>query len=207
MKTKKLVTLFLALALVSAVFAPAALAAGGFDKSVFENSTKCTKSGFSWNLIGGYSVEFAEAVVKVRAMLFDNYVTEGWGPELRVEFYNRLYKDYDEVTAFRASVDDVIYSFEKLDYNGDEDIHGGSAFGGTVFPAFMQDILECRNVSFQIDHIDPFGVKETASIDHVHTGDLSDLQEMAKYLIRSKAFTTNTSPEWNDEYYGASIRK
>ena len=42
-------------------------------------------------------------------------------------------------------------------------------------------------------------------IEHVHTGDLSNLIEMAKYLSQSNAWKTDKDPEGNDEYYGAYI--
>ncbi len=202
---KRVITLLLALVLAFCVFGRMALAAGGFDKSVFENSTKFEKSGFDWSLIGGYEKQFMEARIKVRAFLGSTYVSKGWGPELRIEYYNNSFKDYDEVSAFRASLDGVIYSFENLSYNDDPDIHGGYLFGGTVYQKFMADLLDVKDVSFQFVHTDPAGETTTSTIDHVHTGDLSNLQEMAKYLIRSKAFSTDTDPEGNDEYYGASI--
>ncbi len=205
---KKTVALVLVLVLALSIIGTPALAAGSFDKSIFENSTKFSRFGFgSWSLIGGYAQPFVEGKISVTAMLFDSYVSEGWGPELRISFYDNYYERYDEVTAFKASVDDVIYSFDKLAYNDDEEIHAGYCFGGKVYEAFMKDILECKNVMFLISHTDVYGDSSDAVIEHVHTGDLSDLQDMAKYLIRSNAFGTDTDPAGNDSYYGASIIK
>ena len=205
---KRIVSALLVLVFVFSVIGSSALAAGGFDKTVFENSTKFTKFGFgNWKLVGGYEKSFAEADVKVRAMLFDTYVKEGWGPELRVEYYDTQHRCYDEVTAFKASVDEVIYSFDKLEYNDDEEVHGGSAFGGTVYEAFLKDILDCRDVIFLITHIDYEGDSIDSVIEHVHSGDLSNLQVMSKYFAQSKAFTTDNDPEGHDEQYGASISK
>ena len=182
------------------------MAAGGFDKSVFENSRKFSRFGFgNWSLIGGYEKSFVEADIKVRAFLFDNYVKEGWGPELRIEFYDTKHNRYDEVTAFKASVDGVIYSWDKLDYNSDADVHGGYAFGGRVFEAFMADIIYSSDVMFLITHTDWEGDSIDSVIEHVHTGDLSNLIEMAKYLSQSNAWKTDKDPEGNDEYYGAYI--
>ena len=202
---KKLISVFLVLVLVFTAVGTTALAASKFDRSIFENSTKFSKEGFGWKLIGGYTKRFAEGTVYVRAMLFDNYIKQGWGPELRVEFYNPGIRDYEEVTAFRANVDDTLYSFENLVYDSSEDVHGGSAFGGTVYPAFLEAIIDAKNVAFQIDYEDMYGRTKTLTIEHVHTGDLSDLKDMAGYLFRSKAFSVDTDPEGNDKYYGASI--
>ncbi len=203
---KKLISVFLVLALVFAAAGTTALAASSkFDRSIFENSTKFSKDGFGWKLIGGYVERFNEGTVSVRAMLFDNYIKQGWGPELRVEFYNPGIRDYEEVTAFRANVDDVLYSFDNLEYNDAEDVHGGSVFGGTVYPAFLQAIIDAKNVAFQIEYEDMYGRTNTLTIEHVHTGDLSELKDMATYLFRSKAFSVDTDPEGNDKYYGASI--
>ena len=203
---KRLISAILVLIFVLSLISTSALAAGGFDKSVFENSTKFTRFGFgNWKLIGGYEKQFVEGTVRVRAMLFDNYVKEGWGPELRVEFYDSYYKYYDEVTAFKASVDGVIYSFDNLVYDDSEDVHGGSAFGGKVFEAFMKDIVDCKDVMFMITHTDFEGDSYDSVIEHVHSGDLSNLQDMSKYLIRSNAFKTDTDPTGNDKYYGAHI--
>ena len=202
---KKLLSAFLVLVFILSLISVSALAAGSFDKSVFENSRKFSKEGFGWKLIGGYEKKFAEARISVRTMLFDNYVTQGWGPELRVEYYDYLYKDYDEVTGFKASVDGVIYSFDNLQYDDSEDVHGGSVFGGTVYQAFMKDILDCKDVMFQITHTDAGGDTYTSTIEHVHSGDLSPLQEMAKYLMKSNAFSTDSNPAGNDSYYKASI--
>ena len=203
---KKLVSVFLVLAIVFSAVGASALAAGSFDKSVFENSTKFSKEGFGWKLIGGYSQRFTQGTVWVRAMLFDYYITNGWGPELRVEFYDPGIRDYVEVKAFRANVDDVLYSFEKLQYDDSEDVHGGSVFGGKVYPAFLRAIMEAKHVAFQIDYEDIYGITNTLTIEKVHTGDLSDLKDMANYLFRSKAFSADTDPDGNDRYYGASIK-
>ncbi len=205
---KRLISSLLVLVFIFSVVSSSALAAGGFDKTVFENSTKFTKFGFgNWKLIGGYEKSFVEGDVKVRAMLFDNYVKEGWGPELRIEFYDTQHKRYDEVTSFKASVDEVIYSFDKLEYNDDEDVHGGSVFGGSVYQAFMKDILDCKDVIFLITHTDWEGDSIDSVIEHVHSGDLSNLQIMSKYFIDSNTWKTDSDPEGNDEYYGASISK
>ena len=205
---KRLISALLVLIFVLSLIGTSAMAAGGFDKTVFENSTKFTKFGFgNWKLIGGYEKSFVEADVKVRAMLFDNYVKEGWGPELRIEFYDTQHRCYDEVTAFKASVDEVIYSFDNLVYDDSEDVHGASVFGGTVYEAFMKDILECRDVIFLITHTDYEGDSIDSVIEHVHSGDLSNLQVMSKYFAQSKAFSTDKDPEGHDEKYGASISK
>ena len=203
---KRMISALLVLVFVLSLIGTSAMAAGGFDKSVFENSRKFSRFGFgNWSLIGGYEKSFQGADVKVRAFLFDNYVSEGWGPELRIEFYDTNHKRYDEITAFKASVDGVVYNFDKLDYNDDPDVHGGYAFGGRVYQAFMADIIYSSDVMFLITHTDWEGDSIDSVIEHVHTGDLSNLIEMAKYLSQSNAWKTDSDPDGNDEYYGAYI--
>lgn len=201
---KKRIFTFLAMILVFSLISSSALAAGNFNKSVFENSRKYSQDGFGWKLIGGYEKKFVEAKVSVRAMLFDTYVTNGSGPELRVEYYDTLYNYYAEVTGFTASIDGKVYSFDNLVYHDDDDVHGGSVFGGTVFKEFMKDILNCKKIMFKITYLDAGDVC-TATIEHVHSGDISPLQDMAKYLIKSNAFSTDNDPEGHDKKYGASI--
>ena len=203
---KRLISALLVLVFVLSLISTSAMAAGGFDKSVFENSRKFSRFGFgNWSLIGGYEKSFVGADIKVRAFLFDNYVKEGWGPELRIEFYDTKHNRYDEVTAFKASVDGVVYCWDSLDYNNDADVHGGYAFGGKVFEAFMTDIIYSKDVMFLISHTDFEGDSIDSVIEHVHSGDLSNLIEMGKYLSQSNAFKTDKDPESNDDYYGAYI--
>ena len=69
----------------------------------------------------------------------------------------------------------------------------------------MADIIYSSDVMFLITHTDWEGDSIDSVIEHVHTGDLSNLIEMAKYLSQSNAWKTDKDPEGNDEYYGAYI--
>ena len=65
---KRLISALLVLVFVLSLIGTSAMAAGGFDKSVFENSRKFSRFGFgNWSLIGGYEKSFVEADIKVRA--------------------------------------------------------------------------------------------------------------------------------------------
>ncbi len=200
---KKTISALLAVVLVTAILAGSASAAGSFNKSVFQNSTKFTQRGSSWSLIGGYEKHYSNAQIAVYALLFDDYISGGYGPELRVIYYNPTYDSFDEVVAFRVEVDGVVYSFDNMFY--DESSGTSSIFGCSVYQKFMNDILDLSEASFQIDHITPAGECYTSTENHIHTGELSDLMDMAKYLITSKAFSVVEDPERMDDLFEASI--
>lgn len=200
---KKLISLALCLVLLLSVSVPCAFAAGKFDKSVFQNSTKFTQDTFSdWNLQGHYIKNYSNARIMVYSLLFNNYVDEGWGPELRVYYYDPALKMNCQVTAFRAKVNDTLYCFDNL---GQGNNNGGYVFGGTVQEAFFRALLNVKSCAFQFEYEDPSGGTITAWDNHIHTGELSELIDMAKYLIQSNAFSIDPDPKASDTFYGAYI--
>ena len=59
---KRMISALLVLVFVLSLIGTSAMAAGGFDKSVFENSRKFSRFGFgNWSLIGGYEKSFQGA--------------------------------------------------------------------------------------------------------------------------------------------------
>ena len=203
---KKQISVLLAILLAFAVLVVPASAAEGFDKSVFESSRKFQKNGEFWSLAGNYVDRSTGCMINVSAYLSSTYVSEGWGPELRVQLKNISQNRYDTVTAFIAKVNGIEYAFENLAYNDHTAIQGGYLFGGNVYYQMIKELANVRSASFQVVHTDAEGKSVTTSIDHVHTGELSDLQSVAKYLISSNAFFTDKNPDENDLRYGAVIR-
>ena len=64
---KKLISFLLCVVLLAALSLPGAGAAGKFDKSVFQNSTKYTQDSFSdWNLQGHYIKQYFVPLISAR---------------------------------------------------------------------------------------------------------------------------------------------
>ena len=200
---KRFVSLLISLAFVFCIFGTAALAAGSFDKSVFENSTKFTTDGFrDWNIQGRYKNAYTNATIEVYSLLFSDYVTEGWGPELRAYFYDPAMEMYCQVTAFRANINGTLYCFDSMGEGSDG---SGYVFGGKVQEELFKALLNLKSAAFQFEYIDAVGDTHTVWDDHIHTGELSELVDMAKYLIKSNAFSIDPDPEESDAFYGAYI--
>ena len=201
---KKLISLLLCLALLAALPLTAAEAAGSFDRSAFENSTKYSRqSNGEWNIQGHYIKQYSNARIMVYSLLFSDYVTEGWGPELRVFYFDPATQMYNQVTGFRADVNGTVYCFDNM---GPGNNGAGYAFGGTVQEAFFRALLNAKTVSFEIDYINAAGEHRTGWDDHIHTGELSELIDMAKYLIKSNAFTIDQDAKGSDKLFGAYIQ-
>ncbi len=200
---KKLIVLLFAAIFLLAVPFSYADAVGSFDKSVFQNSTKFTTDGFrDWNIQGRYKNVYTNATIEVYSLLFSDYVTEGWGSELRAYFYDPAMEMYCQVTAFRANINGKLYCFDSMGEGSDG---SGYVFGGKVQEEFFKALLNLKSAAFQFEYIDAVGDTHTVWDDHIHTGELSELVDMAKYLIKSNAFTIDPDPEESDSYYGAYI--
>ena len=201
---KKLISFLLCVVLLAALSLPGASAAGKFDKSVFQNSTKYTQDSFSdWNLQGHYIKQYSNARIMIYSLLFSNYVDEGWGPELRVYYYDPATRENFQVTGFRADINGTKYCFDNLGWGNNG---AGYVFGGTVQDAFFKALLNVKTASFEFEYIDLAGNHMTGWDTHIHTGELSDLIDMGKYLIKSNAFSIDPNPKSSDSDYSASIK-
>ena len=201
---RKLIALLLCMVMLAAMPLSMAEAAGSFDKSVFTNSTKYTeRSSREWNIQGHYIKQYSNARIMVYSLLFSNYVDEGWGPELRVLYFDPATQMYNQVTGFRATVNGTTYCFEDMGYGNEG---SGYVFGGTVQEAFFKALLNVKTVSFEIDYINTAGDHRTGWDDHIHTGELSELIDMAKYLLKSNAFSIDPNPTASDKDYSAYIQ-
>lgn len=176
-----------------------------FDKSAVTGSDLYSYDKFSkeWNVGGSYIKEYRDATVAVSLLLWDTYVDEGWGPELRITYFDKENKCYDRVTAFRAIVGETMYSFEDLKKGSNN--NSGFAFGGNVMKELMNALISGKEVAFQLDHTDTFGSGWTSTIDPVSYTDLSELIEMAKLMEKSHAWDIDVTPMLSDESVQATM--
>ncbi len=178
-----------------------------FDVSVLQGSSSFDQRGEYWSIAGefsGMADGYSEAVT-VGAYLSSTYISEGWGPELRVSLKKNAGNVFCEVTAFRATVNGIPFHFEQLAYNGSPTIHAGYLFGGNIYRQFLEEMCAVKSASFRIDYTEPDGTAKTATIDHVHTGELGKLSKAANELMNADAFSADTDPDGNDALYGASV--
>ena len=202
---KTILTILAVLILFSGTGCPAF--AGGFDVSALESSSSFDQRGDYWSIGGEFSgmADGASEAVAVGAYLSSTYVSEGWGPELRITLKKNAGNVFCEVTAFRATVNGIPFRFEKLAWNGSPTIHAGYLFGGTVYRQFLEEMRAVKSASFQFDYTEPDGTEKTAEIVHVHTGGLGKLARVADELLTADAFSADADPEGNDALYGASV--
>lgn len=199
---KKFLCVLLAMVLMCTAFAAVA-EAPAFDKSKLTGSELYSYDRFSkeWNIQGSYVKEYRDAQVRVALIVFDSFVEDGVGPELRVRFFDKETQQYDEVTAFRAVVGDKIFCFEEL-FPGD---NSGSVYGGNVLKEFCTALISGQEIAFQIDHTDKYGSSWTGTIDPVDRTALADLIEMAILLRDSNAWSIVQNPEYWDLLFGATM--
>ena len=178
-----------------------------FDVSALQNSSSFDQRGDYWSIAGEFSgmVDGYSESVTVGAYLSSTYISEGWGPELRISLKKNAGNVFCEVTAFRAMVNGIPFRFEALTYNGSPTIHAGYLFGGNIYRQFLEEMRAVKSASFRIEYTEPDGTAKTATIDHVHTGELGKLAKVANELTNADAFSADTDPDGNDTLYGASV--
>lgn len=174
-----------------------------FDRSRLTGSDLYHYDKFTkeWNVQGSYQKEYSDARVIVCLLLFDTYVENSMGPELRIMFFDKEAQAYDTVTAFRAIVGEKIFCWESLE----QGTNGSNAFSGEVMKAFCEALLTGEEVAFQIDHTDKYGSSWTATIDPVDSSALSELRAMAQLLIDSNAWSICPINYLFDIVYGATM--
>ncbi len=182
-------------------------AAPAFDQSKIKTSTLYNYDKFdkSWNIQGSYAKNYRDASVEICLLLFDYYVEKGWGPELRLYFFDKEANYYDNVTCFRAIIGEKLYSFERL--NESSSANAGYAFACETMKEFCEALTKAKKgeVAFQIDHTDMYGQSWTATIDPVDMTDLKELIDMAKLLNRSNAWSIVEDLKLQDLMYFASV--
>jgi hypothetical protein len=202
---KKTLSFILALMLLLPVFALGESAENGsvFDKTVLEKSHLYSYDKFAkkWQIDGKYLKNYRDSRVEVLFLLFDSYVENQLGPEIRVVCFDKENETYNTVLSFRAFVDDTLFSIEKL--NGRDTY--SNAFGASGIQAFADALVNAKEVAFQINFIDKFGESWTLTIDPVDVSELNELKEISKVFKESNAWTTVSNPKEYDAIYGISI--
>ena len=203
---KAMIAVLAVLILFSGTGCPA-FAGSDFDVSALESSSSFDQRGDYWSIAGEFSgmADGAGEAVAVGAYLSSTYVSEGWGPELRITLKKNAGNVFCEVTAFRATINGIPFRFEKLAWNGSPTIHAGYLFGGTVYRQFLEEMRSVKSASFRIDYTEPSGTLKAAEISHVHTGELGKLARVADELLNADAFSADADPEGNNALYGASV--
>ena len=203
---KKLISTLLAIIILISSVGASAFAEDEFNIDGLQSS-KLEKKGDYWSIGGEYSsdVDGGFYHISVGAYLSSTYVSEGWGPELRITCNKIAGSEFVEVTGFRALVNGITFDFSNLEYNDNQFVHAGYLFGGNVYRQFMENIENVKSASFWFNIIDTDGNPKTVSIGHVSTGQLGELKNIATYFSRANAFSTDTDPEGNDALYGASV--
>ena len=181
--------------------------ADGVDISKLENNDVCTIDKFSneWKIVGGYKKEFKDAKVEIYVFLSPKYVENGWGPDLRVYYYDKDNSHYDEVSALRGVVDDKIYKFESFDQM--ENGEGYTVFGGSVMREFLNHLSSVIELSLQIEHTTKEGTSYQTTIDPVYASELKNIIEAGRLFEEINLWDPNVTTDLtdNDTYYKASI--
>lgn len=182
-------------------------AAPAFDQSKIKTSTLYNYDKFdkSWNIQGSYEKNYRDCSMEICLLMFDTYVEKGWGPELRLYYFDKEANHYDNVTGFRAIIGEKLYSFERLSKSSAG--NAGYAFACETMKEFCTALSKAKKgeVAFQIDHTDMYGQSWTSTIDPVDMTDLKELIDMAKLLNRSNAWSIVEDLEVADLQYFASV--
>lgn len=179
--------------------------AAGFDASKLKSSSMYSydSSSGSWKIVGGYTKSYSNVDVKILLFLCNDYINDGWGPDLRIIYYDKNKANYDAIEGFRATVDDKIYSF----YNFEPGEKNSCVYGGPVMRAFLNSLSSAGTITFEIDHITKDGDSYTATIDSVRPGEVTKLVELARLFESSNLWDPAVTKDLydNDKLYNASI--
>ena len=205
---RKSLSLLLVVIMILLFFPPAfAVDVSGFHEDVLKNSNLYTYDSVtnSWKVVGLYSKSYADAEVSIIVFLCSNYVTKGWGPDLRVRSFDKEHNSYDKINYLNAIVDDKIYSFEYFDQEDNAD--SGVVFGGEVMREFLNALPHAKMVTFIIGYTTQAGETYYRTIDSVKHSDLKELIDINTLFEISDLWnpSVTTDKEFNDEYHKASI--
>ena len=179
--------------------------AAGFDASKLKNSPAYSydNSTKSWKIVDGYARYYSNVDVKLYVFLSSGYVEKGWGPDMRIFFYDKEKQHYDTINGFRAAVNDKVYCFDYFEQADDCSI----IYGGKVMRAFLESLSSARSVAFEIDHTTKDGISYTATIDPVNIRDLNGIAELGRLFEAANLWDPNITTDLNinDEVYKAYI--
>lgn len=193
--------------LVLAVLCSFALtaSAAGFDVSKLKSSPMFSydSSANGWKIVDGYNKEYSDVEVSLILFLSSTYVEKGWGPDLRIIYYDKNKANYDTVEGLRITVNDKIYSF----YGFEQGTNNSYVFGGQVMRAFLNSLPAAVSAAIEIDHTTKDGKSYTATIDPVSIRELKGLADLGRLFEAANLWDPEVTTDYydNDKYYSASI--
>ena len=189
----------------SSAYATDATEVPAFDKTVFEASSLYSYDKFdkTWTVQAHWEKKYSDATIEFHIVLFDSDLAVFQSPELIVEFFNKDYQAYDEVTAFRMLIGEKLYTFEKMDHFRET---AGSVYGGNVLRNMLSALNSSDEVAIQIDVTDKYGTSHTYTIDPVTADSLSEVKTISQLLEKSNYWAQYPSIYMTvyDSYYSAS---
>ena len=176
-----------------------------FDKAVFEASSLYSYDKFAktWTVQAHWEKQYSDATIEFHIVLFDSDLADYVTPELIVEFFDKDYQEYYEVTAFRMLIGEKLYCFENLEHFRET---GASAYGGYVLRHMLNELDTEEEVAIQIEYTDKFGTSRTGTIDPVSAESLSEIITIAHLLETSNYWAQYPTLYMTvyDAYYSAS---
>ena len=172
-----------------------------FNLDVFKASSlyKYDKFTKEWSIYGTYTKVYSDATIEISVLVFDTYVEKGWGPELRIAYFDKETRAYDKITEFRVLIGNTLYTF------GVEPSENKSyAFGGSIMRDMLNSLRTGKDIAFQIVHTDQYGNSWRSTIDPVTKKELTDILTMAKLLESSNIWDTSSYYQKNDQTYNAT---
>lgn len=202
---KRILPIALCLFILFGSFAYAYEPTPAFDKTVFEASDLYSYDKFNktWTVQAHWEKQYSNATLEFHIVLFDSDLAVYHTPELIVEWFNKDYQDYDEVTAFRVMVGERLYRFEKMGHFRET---GASVYGGNVLRNMLNELNTSGEVALQLEVTDKYGASHTYTVDPVSAESLSEIKtiglmlEASNYWVHFSVFRMM----YYDGYYCAS---
>lgn len=177
----------------------------GLDKAVLENSGLYSYDKFTkdWRLYGEWINDSEYGTVTVYFLYLKSDVEQKTGPSVGFSFYDKASDSYTTVTAFRAILDEKLYTFEKLS----QFYTFGFAYGGKVLQAFMNSLKAAKEAAFQLVYTNKYGISYNYNIEQIVISQLSQLAEVADVIEKSNAWSIVSAYDMLrlDSQYGVSV--
>lgn len=174
-----------------------------FDLDILQGSPYYTYDQFSnhWSVQSCYKKDYGRIELSIYLILFDSYLQNGLGPELRVCLYNKEESFYYSIPEFRVAVGHTLYRFEKLlSFDGNNSI-----FACNTLMELCKAFENGQEIVFQYTYVDSAGKSYTNPVLLVNNVDVKDLISLASTLNRSNIWNAMSNLEISDVIYGASI--
>lgn len=200
---KKMISLLLVLALFCSLGITAF--ATGFDASKLTSSTHYYRDSSTngWKVVSSFIKEYSNVDVNLAVFLSATYIEKGWGPDLRVKFYDKTNSNYDKIDGLRITVNDKIYSFANFEMGEQY----GVVYGGEVMRALLNSLSSAVYIAIEIDHTTKDGSSYTATIDPVSVREMRDIADLGPLFEAANLWDQEVTKDLliNDSIYNAAI--